>query len=213
MIDTLIVLAKEPRPGFAKTRLTPPLSPGQAAVVATACLQDTLDTVGRTPARRHLLAFAGSAVAWTPAGWDLVRQPGGGLDERIVAAFEAAGPGSALLVGMDTPQLQPHHLLAFDPARHDAALGPAADGGYWALGLRDAARARAVVAGVPMSRASTGAHQYARMQADGLAVTLLDTLVDVDTADDLPAVLAHAPLGRFRQVVTALPPRVVGRAG
>ena len=213
MIDTLIVLAKEPRPGFAKTRLTPPLSPAQAALVAGACLQDTLDTVGRTPARRRLLAFAGSAAPWLPAGWELVEQPDGGLDERISAAFDAAGPGSALLVGMDTPQLQPRHLLGFDPARDEAALGLAADGGFWALGLRDAARARAAVTGVPMSLSTTGTHQYARLQLEGLTVTLLETLVDVDTVQDLPTVLADAPLGRFRQVVASLAPTLAGRAG
>ena len=212
MIDTLIVLAKEPRPGFAKTRLTPPLSPAQAALVAEASLQDTLDTVSRTPAGRRLLVFAGDATGWTPPGWDVVAQADGGLDERIAAAFDAAGAGSAVLVGMDTPQLQPHHLLRFDPAVHEAALGLTPDGGFWALGLRDARRAREVVPGVPMSRAVTGSHQYARLQVAGLDVTLLESLVDVDTVDDLASVLADAPLGRFRQLVTALP-LLVERAG
>ncbi|WP_375500166.1 DUF2064 domain-containing protein [uncultured Jatrophihabitans sp.] len=213
MIDTLIVLAKEPLPGFAKTRLTPPLTPTEAASIAAACLQDTLDAVSRTAARRHLLAFAGDAAGWAPTGWDVVQQPAGSLDERISAAFDAAGVGSALLVGMDTPQLQPHHLLHFAPARCEAALGLAPDGGYWALGLRDARRAREVVLGVPMSTPSTGAHQYARLQAAGIDVTLLEPLADVDTVDDLSTVLAGSPLGRFRQVVTALQPRLVGRAG
>ena len=213
MIDTLIVLAKEPRPGFVKTRLTPPLSPVEAARVAAACLRDTLDAVSRTPARRRLLAFAGDAEGWAPDGWDVVAQPAGGLDERICAAFDAAGSGSALLVGMDTPQLQPHHLLRFAPDRDEAALGLAPDGGFWALGLRDARRARAAVHGVPMSTAATGAHQYARLQTEGLPVTLLDTLVDVDTVAELEAVLRDAPLGRFRQVGAALLARPVGRAG
>jgi uncharacterized protein len=213
VIDTLIVLAKQPRPGFVKTRLTPPLSPTEAAQVAAACLRDTLDVVSRTPARRRLLVFAGDADGWAPDGWDVVAQPTGGLDERICAAFDAAGRGSALLVGMDTPQLQPAQLLRFDPENHEAALGLARDGGFWALGLRDARRARAAVRGVPMSTVSTGAHQYARLQAEGLQVTLLDTLVDIDTVAELESVLRDAPLGRFRQVGTALLAQPVGRAG
>ena len=213
MIDTLVVLAKQPRPGFAKTRLTPPLSPDEAASVAAACLRDTLDAVSRTPARRRVLAFEGDAEQWAPAGWDVVAQPEGGLDERISAAFDAAGSDSALLVGMDTPQLQPHHLLRFDPAQHEATLGLAPDGGFWTIGFRDASRARSCVTGVPMSTTSTGTHQYARLQAAGLDVTLLERLVDVDTVADLDTVLAVAPLGRFRQVVTALSPRLVERAG
>ncbi|WP_375485059.1 DUF2064 domain-containing protein [uncultured Jatrophihabitans sp.] len=211
MIDTLVVLAKEPRPGFAKTRLTPPLSALDASLVAAACLQDTLDAVSRTPARRRLLAFDGDAAGWLPHGWELVEQPDGGLDERIAAAFDAAGAGSALLVGMDTPQLQPRQLLAFDPARHEAALGLAPDGGFWALGLRDARRGRAAVLGVPMSRSSTGAAQYAQLQVEGLRPTLLDTLADIDTVDDLFAVAADAPLGRLRVVLAEIAPRLVGR--
>ncbi len=212
MIDTLIVLAKRPIAGRVKTRLTPPLTPAEAAQVASASLHDTLDTVSRTPARRRVLAFSGDAEGWAPDGWDVVEQPEGGLDERICAAFDSAGSGSAVLVGMDTPQLQPHHVLRFRPEEHEAALGLAADGGYWALGLRDASRAREVVLGVPMSTAATGAHQYARLQVAGLDVSLLDTLVDVDVVADLETVLVDAPLGRFRQVVTALRPHLVERA-
>ena len=92
MKTRLVVLAKSPEPGRVKTRLTPPLSPVQAAAVARAALQDTLRAVllagGRTP---PLLALAGPPGTWLPGGFEVVRQQGDGLDERIAAALAAAG--------------------------------------------------------------------------------------------------------------------------
>lgn len=195
-IGTVIVLAKEPRPGFAKTRLTPPLTPRQAARLAAAALEDTLAAVSDVPAVRRVLAFDGDAASWLPAGWDLAVQPQGGLDRRLAAAFGAVA-GPAVLVGMDTPQLAPADLTAWDPTRFDACLGPAADGGYWALGLADPRHAAAVLPGVPMSQDDTGAHQLARLQAHGLRVQLLDELTDVDTIASAHEVARLAPHGAF----------------
>lgn len=196
-IGTVIVLAKEPRPGFAKTRLTPPLTPHQAARLAAAALEDTLAAVADVPAARRVLAFDGDASSWLPAGWELAAQRAGGLDERLTAAFAAVASGPAVLVGMDTPQLAPADLTAWDPTRYDACLGPATDGGYWALGLADPRHAAAVLPGVPMSQDDTGAHQLVRLQAEGLRVQLLDELTDVDTFAAADAVARLVPHGAF----------------
>ncbi len=102
---TLLVIAKEPVAGRVKTRLSPPFSPAQAAAWPQAALHDTLDVVSRTPARRRVLVFDGDPAGWVMPGWEVVAQRGDGLDERLAAAFADTGPGPALLVGMDTPQL------------------------------------------------------------------------------------------------------------
>ncbi|MCX3061900.1 TIGR04282 family arsenosugar biosynthesis glycosyltransferase, partial [Streptomyces beihaiensis] len=132
----------------------------------------------------------------------VVPQRGDGLDERIAAAFEdTAGTGPCLLIGMDTPQLaaDPSPLapaLAPDAWREcDAWFGPAVDGGFWALGL--ARPEPALVRGVPMSTASTGAAQRARLTGAGLRVRDLPRLLDVDAADDAARVAVLAPHGRF----------------
>jgi rSAM/selenodomain-associated transferase 1 len=195
---TLIVIAKEPVAGRCKTRLCPPLTPAQAAALAEAALADTLAAVAATPAARRLLVLDGRPGAWLPAGFGVVRQPDGGLGSRLAAAFEAAG-GPALLVGMDTPQLTPALLCAGARALVgdgcDAVLGPAADGGYWAIGLR---RPRAeVFAGVPMSTEVTGAAQRRRLGELGLRWRELEQLRDVDTIEDARAVAAGAPRSRF----------------
>ena len=201
---TLLVIAKQPVPGRVKTRLVPPCSYEQAASLAEAALADTLGAVLMTPARRRVLVLDGQPGPWLPPGFDIVPQCAGPLDERLAAAF-AAVSGPALLIGMDTPQVTPR-LLTVDWETADAAFGPAADGGFWALGLRtpDAALLR----GVPMSTATTGAIQRARLRAAGLRVLDLPQLRDVDTAADAVAVARQAPRSRFaartRELATVL---------
>jgi uncharacterized protein len=204
---TLLVIAKQPLPGRVKTRLVPPCTPGQAAALAEAALTDTLHTMLAAPARRRVLVLDGEPGPWLPPGFDITPQCGGGLDERLAGAF-AAVRGPALLVGMDTPQLTPG-LLQVDWGVADAWFGPAADGGFWALGLR--VPDPALVRGVPMSAASTGASQRARLRAAGLRVADLPVLRDVDNAADAVAVARQAPWSRFAARVAELAP-VLGPA-
>jgi glycosyltransferase A (GT-A) superfamily protein (DUF2064 family) len=182
-LGTMVVIAKEPRPGHVKTRLVPPLTHEQAARVAGAALWDTLRAVGHVPARELLLAFDGDHSQWLPEGWRSTPQPPGGLDARLVGAFAAAGPGPAVLVGMDTPQLTAEHITAFDPSRYDACLGPATDGGYWAIGFTQPRHAAAAISGIPMSTDRTGGEQLYRLRGLGLRVQILDELTDVDTIE------------------------------
>jgi hypothetical protein len=95
----------------------------------------------------------------------------------------------------------------------DAVLGPATDGGWWALGLRDP-RAAAAIADVPTSRDDTGERTLDALRAAGLRVQLLPELTDVDTAADAVAVAGVAPWTRFAAAVAALPAlRRVGTQG
>ncbi len=150
-----------------------------------------------------MLVLDGEPGAWLPPGWEVVRQRGHGLAERLAAAFEDAG-APAFLVGMDTPQLTPALIRAGlrALATHDAAFGPAADGGYWGIGLRRPRRA--VFAGVPMSEPHTGAVQRRRLDALGLRTAVLPTLLDVDTIAAARAVAADAPASRFAAALAEL---------
>ncbi|MFJ7157115.1 DUF2064 domain-containing protein [Streptomyces sp. NPDC101118] len=201
-MTALLVIAKEPVAGRVKTRLTPPFTPAEAAGLARAALADTLDAVAAAPADRRILVLDGSPGDWLPAGFEVVPQRGRGLDERLAAAFaDCAGP--ALLIGMDTPQVTPELLRpALDFGSHDAWYGPAADGGFWALGL--AAPDPALLLGVPMSVPGTGAVQYGRLRAAGLRIGRLPVLRDVDTAPDAHEVSATAPGTRFATLHTSL---------
>ncbi|WP_329430455.1 TIGR04282 family arsenosugar biosynthesis glycosyltransferase [Streptosporangium sp. NBC_01495] len=203
----IVVIAKEPVAGRVKTRLTPPFSPAEAAALATAALADTLDAVAGAPARHRVLALRGGTGPWLPPGFAVLPQRGTGLDERLAAAFEdahRARPLPVVLIGMDTPQVTPA-LLAdamAGLATRDAVFGPAADGGFWLLGLRRPDPA--LLLGVPMSKPTTGAAQLSRLRAAGLSVGMLPLLRDVDTAGDAEAVAAQAPSSRFAAALAAL---------
>jgi uncharacterized protein len=86
-------------------------------------------------------------------------------------------------------------LLTVDWQAADAIFGPAADGGFWALGLR--VPDPDLLRGVPMSTPGTGAVQRDRLRAAGLRVADLPPLRDVDTAADATAVACEAPWSRF----------------
>lgn len=202
----ILVIAKQPVAGRAKTRLTPPCTPEQAATLAGAALRDTLEVVRETPAARRVLVFEGpNPEPWLPDGFELFKQRGDGLGERLQAAFDdIAAP--ALLVGMDTPQLTPGDLLAAAAAlsdeRNDAVLGPTHDGGYWCVGFRTAVAG--AFAGVPMSDPETYAHQRRRLTELGLRVGEQARFRDVDTITDALAVAASAPGTRFAQALAGI---------
>lgn len=195
-MTTLVIIAKEPVAGKAKTRLHPPLSLKQAAEVAGACIDDTIAAMSLVPASRRILFFDGRRVPSSAADLEVVQQPEGTLDERLAWIFDSC-TGPVMLVGMDTPQLTAADLapLQSDGSEIDAWYGPAADGGFWALGMRDPRGD--LIRGVPMSREDTGAIQLDRLVSAGLRVSRLAQLTDVDTIADARAVAAQAPHTRF----------------
>ena len=206
MLDpALLVIAKEPLPGRAKTRLCPPCTPEQAASLAGCALRDTLAVVGRTPARRRVLVFDGDGERWRPPGFELIAQRGEDLAQRLACAFEDVG-GPALLVGMDTPQLTPDLLSAgLDALAQegvDAVFGPTVDGGYWSAGLKTPLRS--VFEGVPMSEPHTWAAQKARIRKLGLRLHEQPILRDVDTFADARIVARQAPDSQFARALATL---------
>ena len=199
----IVVIAKAPAPGRVKTRLTPPCSPGEAALLAGAALGDTLAAAARArTAARRVLVLDGALVP-VPRGFDVVPQRGAGLAARLAAAFQDVG-GPAFLVGMDTPQVTPQlldaGLAALDGA--DAVFGASLDGGYWGIGLRRPDPA--AFDGVPMSRPETGMAQRVRLAELGLRTAVLPPLRDVDTIDDARAVAAEAPGSRFAATLAGI---------
>ncbi len=214
----VLVVAKAPVPGRVKTRLCPPLSFDEAAAVAAAALADTLAAVAACHADRRIIALDGAPGPWLPAGFEVIPQRGGGLDERLAnawgeALFRAGGPG--VQIGMDTPQVtaaELHGLLAVvDGAaskQRRAVLAPAEDGGWWAIGFPGCGAApgrvnpgrspdpAAVFTGVPMSTPWTGVAQERRLRRLGYDVVAGPVRRDIDTAADLLAMAAAAPATR-----------------
>jgi glycosyltransferase A (GT-A) superfamily protein (DUF2064 family) len=121
---------------------------------------------------------------------------------------------------MDTPQLSAslleNALVRLGRPSVDAVLGPAEDGGYWAVGLRrpHTHRAGRLFHGVPMSTPRTFAEQRSRLELLGLRVSILPTLRDVDLFDDAVAVAEKAPASHFAlelRALTGVQPMAVAR--
>ena len=198
----MVLLAKEPVPGKVKTRLQAAFSPAESAALAAGAIADTLRAVRACRAPHKVLAWDGDAGEWD-AGFEVVAQPAGSLNDRLVAAFAAvADRGPVLLIGMDTPQVSASQLDV-DWVGADAVLGLSEDGGFWAIGLRDA-DPYAVFDGIPMSTERTGAAQLARLAALDLQVRLLPPLRDVDLPADAEAVAVGFPWLEFSRTYRTL---------
>jgi glycosyltransferase A (GT-A) superfamily protein (DUF2064 family) len=209
----LLVIAKAPVPGRVKGGLCPPCTPRQAAAVAAGALLDTLRCGQHTAVARRTIVLSGRYAP--PAGWYTVSQRGDDLGERVAHGFaDTALPGIAsLLIGMHTPQVTPALLGAVHAglATADAVLGPAEDGGWWALALRDPYQAWALRA-VPMSTPDAGELTADALRGRGLRVRLGPTLRDVDTPADAQHIAAQCRPGAFADAVRVHLPLTVASA-
>jgi rSAM/selenodomain-associated transferase 1 len=170
-----------PEAGKAKTRLIPALGAQGAADLHRRLTERTVATV-----REARLALEIRSTGGDPAmfrDWlgvdDVVDQGEGDLGKRLSRAAEHL---PLLLLGADIPGLLPQHLTdaAAALAHHPAVIGPAADGGYWLLGL--AVPMPALFRDVAWGTASVLATTLARLPAE---TPRLETLSDLDTPDDL----------------------------
>jgi hypothetical protein len=218
---TVLVVAKAPRPGRSKTRLVPPLTPETAAELQTAMLLDTLDACRAEVADVRILyasdTDAGPLSTLAP-GVPLVRQQGVGLAEALEGGIAAhVGGAPCAVVSSDVPGLPRGELRrAFEALANgaDAVLGPALDGGYWLLALREAHAAP--FADIPWSTPAVLAVTRRRCEAAGLSVVELEPWRDVDTAVDLAAVAERAddlPGRRTAELARTLRPLLERPAG
>lgn len=212
---TLLVVAKAPVPGHAKTRIAATTGEPVSAALAAAALLDTLATVIAVGADHDwpvVVAMTGDLtqaacheeIAAALAGVTVVDQRGDGLAERLAHAHAdadaaiASGATGVVQVGMDTPQLTAADYVAAAEAVQagERVLGRADDGGWWLLGLPDAAEATSLI-GVPMSTDHTADQTQ---QAIG-PVTWLRTVQDMDTWEDAQQIAAGIPQSRLAAVV------------
>jgi uncharacterized protein len=212
----VLVVAKAPVPGQAKTRLAASVGDRAAADIAAAALLDSLDAVAAANVQSRVVALtgdldgasAGDEIRARLADFTVIAQRGANFAERLVNAHVDAGAGGlpVLQIGMDTPQVTDDLIgeCARELLAADAVLGLARDGGWWVLGVTDAAMADCLRT-VPMSRPDTGALTLSALDNTGVHVSLVPTLADVDTVEDIDAVRrACPPDGRFARVTLAV---------
>lgn len=190
---TLVIFAKAPQPGAAKTRLIPALGAEGAADLARRMLAHTLQqalAAGVGPVELCMSPAPGHA-AWhgvaLPAGVTCTAQGEGDLGQRMARAVArvTGKQESVLLFGTDCPALTAAHLREADRqlARHDAVLLPVADGGYILIGLKTPCPE--LFTDMPWSTPAVAAETLRRMAARGLRVWRGPMLHDIDEPADL----------------------------
>jgi rSAM/selenodomain-associated transferase 1 len=197
--EVLLFFVRYPEAGRVKTRLIPALGAEGAAALYERMAAAIAARVGalRRPGLRRL-ALVGpreqrAAVgAWLGDGFVVEAQVDGDLGVRLAAAFASAFAGGArrvVAVGSDCLDLTSELLgEAFDALGHvDSVIGPALDGGYYLIGLRRPMPG--MFAGIPWSTPDTRTVTLDRLNAAGASVHLLPPLRDLDTAEDLKALL------------------------
>lgn len=203
-LDTaLVIFAKAPIPGQVKTRLCPPLTPDEAATLHGSFVLDLLErtkaAVGRftLPLDRYLACAPSSAhvffkILEERQGVRLIDQVGEDLGTRMRQVFEtlfARGYHHVVMVGTDVPSLpleQYRDAVSLLQA-HDLVLGPALDGGYYLIGLNRPMPE--LFAGIPWSTGQVLSLTQEKAGALGLTVALTAPWRDVDTIDDLQALI------------------------
>jgi len=180
----IVLFTRYPQAGRAKTRLIPALGEEGAAALHRRLTEMTLAQV-RASGLAHEVRVTGAAEAafreWL-GEVAVVEQGEGDLGERL---DRAAAPCPVIFIGADAPDLRADHLREAAQAlvRNAAVIGPAADGGYWLLGL-----ARAVPGlfqQMEWGTESVCSETLRRLRAAGLEPAMLPLLHDLDRPDDL----------------------------
>ncbi len=182
----IIVFLKAPRPGTVKTRLAKSIGPEaacQAYMEMSRSVLETLHGFNRVQLRFTPDDAKSETQSLLQPGWSSAPQGSGDLGERMKRAFqETAGP--AILIGTDTPTIEPTDL---DEARsaleiHPLVIGPARDGGYWLIGMRECYPD--LFTGIHWSTDRVFSETMNRAKQAGLPVQTLQTLADIDTKAD-----------------------------
>lgn len=181
----LVVFTRFPEPGKAKTRLIPSLGAGGAARLHRRLTEHTL-AAARASGLPVEVRTTGAPITqfaqWLGEDIAIVDQGEGDLGERL---RHAAAPTPVLFIGSDLPDITPAHLI--DAAAHlqsgHVVLGPAEDGGYWALGLTEPANY--LFEDMPWGTDRVFAITFRRLREAGIDPVLMPTLADCDRPEDL----------------------------
>jgi uncharacterized protein len=211
------IFVRYPQPGRVKTRLAAEWGAEQAAELYAAFIEDTLDRFCTTANRRWIChtpanaAAAGYFAALACGDYELWPQPEGSLGERMAAFFEscfASGFQRVVIIGSDSPTLPrdyveqafeqlapsdaPDRGVAQQPScavGHACVLGPATDGGYYLVGLRE--RLLPIFDGIEWSTPQVLRQTVARLRTCGATLVLLPPWYDVDAPDDVELLRGH----------------------
>ncbi len=187
----LAIMTKVPRAGRVKTRLSPPLTPAEAAALNVCFLRDTAAAIavaGEQAQGVGCYTPVGEEAAYAeifPANFQLIAQREGSFGQRLSAAVEdllAVGFAAVCLIDSDSPTVP---ASAFAEAVHfllqpgdRIVLGPSDDGGYYLIGMKQLHSN--LFARIDWSTGQVCAQTQERARESGLELHLLPTFYDVD---------------------------------
>ena len=194
----MAIMAKAPRIGHAKTRLVPPMTAEDAAALSACFIRDAAENIAmaaKHAAIEGYIAFAPPDAedefqALLPPDTQLLPSRRAGLGASLydaAADLLAAGYGSVCLINSDSPTLPTSILVAaaraLSPSGDRLILGPAEDGGYYLIGLKQAHRR--LFEDIAWSTSQVLAQTIERGREIGLATTTLPVWYDVDDIGSL----------------------------
>ncbi len=184
-VPRLLLFARYPAAGACKTRLIPALGPAGAAALHRHLTERTVAILQQSGCP-VTIAYTGADKrefeTWLGDGIALTEQVEGDLTAKLLACLD---PAPVIFFGADTPDLQHHHVASAVAAleTHEVVIGPAEDGGYYLIGMRQA-RPELFV-GMPWSTEQVLPETLVRLKRLGTEPLLLETLSDCDRPEDL----------------------------
>lgn len=181
----LVIFTRFPEPGRAKTRLVPALGAAGAAMLHRRLTERTLAAARASGLAIEVRTTGASLSAfadWLGDDIHFADQGEGDLGERLK---RAASPTPVLFIGSDLPDLTAGHLVhaAARMRTSPVVLGPADDGGYWALGLTEPCDD--LFDAMPWGTDRVLEITLARLREKGIDPGLLPMLADCDRPEDL----------------------------
>jgi len=194
--EKLIVFVKAPRPGAVKTRLAKAIGAPAAGAAYRHLVETLLNQLQGLSGVELCFSpddAAGEVQHWVKEGWNSSPQGDGDLGQRLQSAFLRAfhaGAKRVAIIGSDCPSVGVEDIREAWAGlqSHEVVLGPATDGGYWLIGLRQPQPN--LFRGVRWSTENVFSETMKRVRRAGLSVQLLRELADVDTDREWRAFLA-----------------------
>ena len=217
----LLLFMRYPQAGRTKTRLIPALGAAGAADLQQQMSEYLLRRIARPEQWQLQLHFTGAGLAamerWLGVGWDYQKQVEGDLGDRIKSAFQTAfqvasqtasraghsaiqsaiAPKRVIAIGADCPDISAQHIQqAFDAlVDSEVVVGPASDGGYYLIGLRQSPHQSAsspvnrqlenLFGDIDWSTPRVFHLTQANIHQLGLSLAQLEVLSDIDRPEDL----------------------------
>lgn len=191
MKNLLIIFYRNPELSRVKTRLASAVGDAHALAIYLKLAAHTREQTADLPIEKtvYYSEYIDLEDGWSNSSFSKARQHGNDLGERMYNAFSdgfAEGYNSICIVGTDCLELSASHILDGFHAllEHDVVIGPAADGGYYLLGMNQLQKA--LFFNKHWGTGSVGRDTLADCTKANLSIAELPTLNDIDTVDDLP---------------------------